>query len=99
MSETNNRAPQERKDMTGSLWINDNKQQGDRQPSMRGFLKAGGKEYRVTAWTRYTQSGGRKYLSLSLQTLEDWQREAEAAKTAKAANGSAAAQAEDDMPF
>lgn len=103
MSENGEHPKRERKDLTGELYQNDFKKPGDNLPSMRGFVKIDGKEYRATAWTRYSQRDGKKFLSLSFQSRETWEREVEAAKAKKASMTATPAEnseaADGNLPF
>lgn len=90
------------RDNSGMIYRNQNKKPGDNQPSMYGFVTIGGVEYRVTAWTRFSQKDGSKCLSMQFQKRDEWQRERDAykAKNGGGASASAAAPADDDdMPF
>ena len=92
------------RDNSGMIFRNANKKMGDNQPSMYGFVTVGGVDYRVSAWTRFSQRDGSKCLSMQFQRKDEWERE-RAEYAAK--NGSAgtvspqqpAAKDDDDMPF
>jgi len=56
------------KEMTGSLWKNDDKTE-DRHPNAKGTALIDGVEYWVSAWTKETQDG-KKWQSLSFKRKE-----------------------------
>jgi uncharacterized protein (DUF736 family) len=61
------------KDNTGSLWNNDNKEEGDKRPNMTGQAKVNGQMMRVAAWNN-TSKKGKEYVGLSFeehQVLEE----------------------------
>ena len=104
MSDEKENAKRDRKDFTGELFANEFKKAGDKQPAVRGFVKIEGREYRATGWTRYTQREGKKFLSLSFQPREEWERELNEARAKRAAseNGSQEnreATNSEDLPF
>jgi hypothetical protein len=57
------------KDNSGSIWINDRKDQ-DTHPDRAGSAKIGGVDYWVNGWLRKT-SDGKPYLSLSFKPKQD----------------------------
>lgn len=95
----------QQRDNSGMIFRNANKKMGDNQPSMYGFVTVGGVDYRVSAWTRFSQRDGSKCLSMQFQKKSDWERErAEyAAKNGSAGStGTGSVQSvvkDDDMPF
>jgi hypothetical protein len=59
----------EQKDNSGSVWVNDRKEQ-DTHPDRAGSAKIGGVDYWVNGWLRKT-SDGKPYLSLSFKPKQD----------------------------
>jgi len=58
----------EQKDNTGSIFVNDHKQE-DTHPDRNGSAKIGGVDYWVNGWLRKTKTG-RPYLALSFKRKE-----------------------------
>lgn len=91
------------RDNSGMIFRNANKKMGDNQPSMYGFVTVGGVDYRVSAWTRFSQRDGSKCLSMQFQRKDEWERERDAYKANHGGGASASAPAsgvaDDDMPF
>ena len=78
----------EQKDNSGSIWVNDRKEQ-DTHPDRTGSAKIGGVDYWVNGWLRKTNDG-KPYLSLSFKPKQD--------KPA-ANNRSRAEELSDQIPF
>ena len=57
-----------RKELTGSLWKNEDRTE-DRHPNAKGTALIDGVEYWVSAWTKETQDG-KKWQSLSFKRKE-----------------------------
>src|SRR5262245_18594540 len=78
----------EQKDNSGSVWVNDRKEQ-DTHPDRTGSAKIDGVDYWVNGWLRKTNDG-KPYLSLSFKPKQD--------KPA-ANNRSRAEELSDQIPF
>jgi uncharacterized protein (DUF736 family) len=61
----------EQKDNSGSLFINDKKEQ-ENHPDYKGSVKIGGREYWLSGWKKSTKDG-KKWLSLSAKAKEQRQ--------------------------
>ena len=83
----------EQRDMSGSLFVNDRKQQ-DNHPDRTGTAMIDGKMYWVSGWLK--ESKGKKFLSLAFKP-KDEQKAASAAPASKPAPAKAIA--DDDVPF
>jgi hypothetical protein len=59
----------ELKDLTGSLWANDNRS-GENDPAYKGSAKIGGVEHWVSLWKK-TSKNGKAYLSLSFKPKQE----------------------------
>jgi hypothetical protein len=57
------------KDMTGAIFRNQSKKEGDRRPNATGHATINGKKIKISAWTREGKSG--KYQSLTFQWFDD----------------------------
>ena len=66
------------KDMTGSLFPNDNGD-NDKRPDMRGTVTIDGKKYSISAWDSVAQSSGNKYISLKLSDFVEKPQQGNAA--------------------
>lgn len=62
-------AEYETKDMTGSLFKNENPK-SDRSPPMNGRVKIDGKEYWMSGFHNQSKSG-KKYIGLTFSPIED----------------------------
>jgi hypothetical protein len=58
----------DQKNMSGSLFKNDDRAEGDNRPNAKGKCKIGNVEYYVSAWTRESASGT-KYQSLAFKPV------------------------------
>jgi uncharacterized protein (DUF736 family) len=76
----------ELRDGSGSLFRNERKQEGDRQPDYRGDAMVNGRKVEIAAWLK-TSASGKRFLSLKFQEPRDQ----EAPKTSAAP--------EADFPF
>jgi hypothetical protein len=54
---------------TGALFAND-KEGNEKRPDYRGKLNINGVEYRLSGWVRTPKSGGKKFLSLKAEPIE-----------------------------
>ena len=98
----------QQRDNSGMIFCNSNKKPGDNQPSMYGFVTIGGVDYRVSAWTRFSQRDGSKCLSMQFQKKDEWEREREAYKAGNRSAGTVSPQQhaakdavkdDDNLPF
>ena len=55
---------------SGALFAND-KEGNDRRPDYKGKLNVAGKEYRISGWIRTPKSGGKKFMSLKVEPVDD----------------------------
>ncbi len=53
----------------GALFAND-KEGNEKRPDYRGKLNINGVEYRLSGWVRTPKSGGKKFLSLKCEPIE-----------------------------
>lgn len=60
----------EERELSGSLFINDKREEGSNQPNMRGTLTINGVQYRLSGWTKHSDRAG-KWLSLAASPPED----------------------------
>jgi hypothetical protein len=81
----------EQRDMSGTLFKNDDKKEGDKRPNAKGSCMIDGVEYWVDAWTKDGKKG--KFQSLAFK-----RKEQQAAKPARSAPA-APADDDDDAPF
>lgn len=81
----------EQKDNSGSVWVNDRKEQ-DTHPDRTGSAKISGVDYWVNGWLRKTNDG-KPYLSLSFKP-----KIAKPVEGEKSVGGGRSA-FDDDMPF
>jgi hypothetical protein len=58
----------EQRDMSGTLFKNEDKQEGDKRPNAKGTALIGGVEYWVDAWTKDGKKG--KFQSLAFKRKE-----------------------------
>jgi hypothetical protein len=58
----------EQRDMSGTLFKNDDKQEGDKRPNAKGSALIDGVEYWVDAWTKDGKKG--KFQSLAFKRKE-----------------------------
>jgi hypothetical protein len=79
----------QQRDMSGVLFRNDKKQEGDKQPNARGECMIDGVEFEIAAWTKDGKKG--KFQSLSFK------RKGEQRGPAKEPQKTA--QYDDDTPF
>lgn len=82
----------ELKDMSGSLFKNDQKS-ADNSPSAKGTAKIGGVEYWVASWTKKDKNGN------PWQSLAFTPKEPKAIKTPAADKKAASAKIDEDIPF
>jgi len=75
----------------GALFINDNKERGDKRPNFTGNITIDGTKYSLAAWKNLSANGV-KYMSLK---LSEW-RDGSAKKPAPAAPQE---DFDDDIPF
>jgi hypothetical protein len=54
---------------TGALFAND-KEGNERRPDYRGKLNINGVDYRLSGWVRTPKNGGKKFLSLKAEPVE-----------------------------
>ena len=59
------------KEMTGSLFKNKKKTEGDNLPSLTGTALIDGVEYRVAAWKNTPKGGGDPYFALAFQIPQE----------------------------
>jgi hypothetical protein len=59
------------KDMTGKLFKNKKKTDGDNLPLLTGNALIDGTEYRVVAWKNIPKGGGDPYFSLAFQIPQE----------------------------
>ena len=59
----------EQKELCGSLFVNDKKEEGTQQRDCNGTAKIAGIEYWISGWKKDTKDGG-KWLSLSFTPKE-----------------------------
>ena len=52
---------------TGFLWVNKNKQEGDKQPDYSGLAKIDGEQKQVAIWVNYNEYDEIDNLSLSIK--------------------------------
>lgn len=78
----------EQRDMSGTLFKNEDKQEGDKRPNAKGTALIDGVEYWVDAWTKDGKKG--KFQSLAFKR-KDEQRGTSPAK--------AAPEDDDEIPF
>jgi len=83
----------EQRENSGSIWINDRKEQ-DTQPDRTGSAKIGGRDWWVNGWLRKTNDG-KPYLALSFKLKEPKQ----APPPATAKSHARAGDLDDDPPF
>lgn len=55
--------PFEERDQSGTLWINDRKEEGDRLPDRTGYIVINGKKWSLAGWIRKDKNG-QAYMSL-----------------------------------
>jgi len=60
----------------GALFVNENKEEGSKQPDYSGTLNVEGKEYRLAGWKRESK-GGKKFLSVSISEPRENQKKPE----------------------
>ena len=60
----------ERRNMTGALFKNKDKG-NEKHPDYRGYVKVGDVEYDLAAWIKKPQSGGDKYMSMSVRVHDE----------------------------
>jgi hypothetical protein len=60
----------EQKELCGSLFQNDRKEEGTKQRDYNGEAKINGVEYWVSGWKKPTKDGKRAWLSLSFTKKE-----------------------------
>ena len=63
-------AEYEMKDMTGSLFKNENPKSG-KSPPFNGRIKIEGKEYWLNGFNNEARSSGKKYIGLTVTPVED----------------------------
>lgn len=81
----------EQRDMSGTLFKNEDKQEGDKRPNAKGTALIDGVEYWVDAWTKDGKKG--KFQSLAFKRKEK-QGDRPTTNTPKPA-----ADDDDEMPF
>lgn len=55
------------KDLTGSLFRNEKKQEGSKAPDFNGYVVVDGKKYELAGWKKTSNSTGKNFISLSLK--------------------------------
>jgi len=60
----------EHKEMKGSLFKNEKKEQA-KQPDYKGSCKINGEIYRISAWINKAQKSGKTYFAFSFQSEEE----------------------------
>ena len=87
-------AEYERKDMTGGLWKNPKKEDGDNRPNATGYIKVGDRNLRISAWTKHGDKGAWQSLAA------EWEDEQKQSSSKPAAsNKSLREELNDDIPF
>lgn len=86
-------AEYEQKDMTGGLWRNPKKEEGDKRPNMTGYIKIGDRNLRISAWTRDGKNG--RFQSLAAE----WEGEREEKSSSKSSDKPLNEQLNDEIPF
>ncbi len=71
----------EQRDMSGSLFKNKDKEEGDKRPNAKGTAMIGNVEYWVDAWTKKDKNG-KPWQSLSFKRKDEQQAKAPAPATA-----------------
>ena len=66
----------EQKDGQGSLFKNDRKEPGSKQPDYRGDCNINGEIMEIAAWIKQS-SNGKNFMSLSFKPKEDYKPKAE----------------------
>lgn len=87
--------PYEQRDMSGSLFKNDRKEQSN-HPDYTGTVMVAGVTYQLAAWIKTAKSGS-KFMSLSVKPKE--QVRAEAQRPAQQPRRPAADDLNDEIPF
>lgn len=82
------------KDLTGTLFVNNKKEQ-EKHPDKTGSCKIDGKEYWISAWTKYDDQG-RERFSLAFKLKEEKPNKPRPEPTPAQ---STAASIDDDIPF
>lgn len=57
------------KELSGKLWDNTYKIEGDNKPIKKGMCTIGGVEYEVTGWDNQTKTG-KSYIGLTFKVFE-----------------------------
>lgn len=60
----------EKRDMSGILFKNKDKEDGDRRPEYTGNIMIGGIEYWLSAWVKMSSSGN-KFMSLAVKAKDE----------------------------
>jgi hypothetical protein len=71
----------EQREMSGSLFRNEDKQEGDNRPNVKGTALIAGVEYEMAAWTKEGKKG--KFQSVSFTRKDDRKAVKSAAKPAQ----------------
>jgi uncharacterized protein (DUF736 family) len=75
----------ELRDGSGSLFRNERKQEGDRQPDYRGDAMVNGRKVEIAAWLK-TSASGKKFLSLKFSEPRERDQNAKPASPAPEAD-------------
>ena len=84
------------KDNSGSLFRNERKEPGSKQPDYSGTVKVNGAELQIAAWLKEAKSG-KKYMSLSFSP--PYRKETKVAGDDDAPPPKKGADFDDDLPF